>query len=197
MTTNKQFFVNLMAQHGVSMRSVATQMGLGHSQLSQTFNSKRRMQLEEAAHLAKIFGVPLATIAEAAGISLGRVPKLPLIGFMNGKGEVEAFAKKERTHAPDGLPEDAIAIQARTADSANAWLDGWNFYCQPPAKTKAGQGVATDALGRFCYAQVDGGPLVLATVRRGYQPGTYNLSGPYTAESVSLRWAVPVLVARS
>ena len=192
MATDKQFFKTLMAQHGLSLRTVASMMGLGHSQLSLTLSDKRRMQLDEAALLAQIFGVPLARVAEAAGIALGRDAHIPLIGCMLGNGTVLQFKKKEHSPAPDGLPEDVIAIQSRTADSANSWLDGWNFYCQPPTDKVAG-----DALGRFCYAQVVDGPIVLATVRRGYQDGTYNLSGPYAAESVCLEWATPVLLARS
>jgi transcriptional regulator with XRE-family HTH domain len=191
MATDKLFFKTLMAQHGLSLRTVASMMGLGHSQLSLTLSDKRRMQLDEAALLAQIFGVPLARVAEAAGIAIGRDARIPLVGCMLGNGEVLVFKKKEYSPAPDGLPEDVVVIQARTADSANAWLDGWNFYCQPPVD------VAGDALGRFCYAQVVDGPIVLATVRRGYQSGTFNLSGPYAAESVYLEWATPVLMARS
>lgn len=191
MTTDKQFFKGLMDQHKLSLRAVAAMLGLGHSQLSLTFSDKRRMQLDEAAKLAKIFGVPLSRIAEAAGISLGHDARVPLLGCMRGDGSVDLFRTPERTPAPDGLPEDVVAIQARSADSSNAWLDGWNFYFQPPTD------VAGDALGRFCYVQVLGGPVVLATVRRGYHPGTFNLSGPYSAESVTLEWATPVLLARS
>ena len=191
MATDKRFFKALMAQQKISLRTVASMMGLGHSQLSLTFSDKRRMQLDEAAQLAQIFGVPLARVAEAAGIPIGRDARVSVLGCMRGDGTVEMFAKPERSPAPDGLPEDVIAIQARTADSANAWLDGWNFYCQPPTD------VAGDALGRFCYVQVVDGPVVMATVRRGYHPGTFNLSGPYAAESVCLEWATPVLMARS
>lgn len=190
MATDKRFFKALMAQQKLSLRTVATMMGLGHSQLSLTFSDKRRMQLDEAAQLAKIFGVPLARIAEAAGISMVRDSRIPMVGCLRGDGTVELLDKPERTQAPDGLPDGVIAIQARTADSANAWLDGWNFYCLQPTD------VAGDAEGRFCYVKIVGGPSVLATVRRGYHLATFNLSGPYAAESVALEWASPVLLAR-
>ncbi len=191
MATDKQFFKGLMAQQQLSLRAVAARMGLGHSQLSLTFSDKRRMQISEAAQLAQIFGVPLSRIAEAAGIELGRDARVPVVGCMRGNGTVLLFNKKEFVPAPDGLPEDAIAIQAHTDGSPNAWLDGWTFYCQPPTD------VASDALGRFCYVQLSDGRLAMATVRRGYQPSTFNLSGPFTVDSVALDWATPVLVARS
>lgn len=190
MTVDKRFFKALMAQHKLSLRTVATKMGMGHSQLSLTFSGKRRMQLDEANQLAKLFGVPLARIAEAAGITGVKDTRLPLLGFMRGDGTVELLEKPARTPSPDGLPEGVIVLQAHTADSPNAWLDGWSFFCVRPTE------VAGDAVGRFCYAKLDGGPPVLATVRRGYQPGTFNLSGPYSAESVALEWASPVLLSR-
>lgn len=190
MTVDKRFFKALMAQQKLSLRAVAAKMGMGHSQLSLTFSGKRRMQLDEANQLAKILGVSLPQVAEAAGIASVRDNRLPMLGFLRGDGTVQALDKPERTAAPAGLPDGAVAIQARTADSASAWLDGWLFYC---ARSNE---VAGDAVGRFCYAKIADGPLVLATVRRGYQVGTFNLSGPYAAESVALEWASPVLLSK-
>lgn len=190
MTVDKRFFKALMAQQKLSLRAVAAKMDMGHSQLSLTFSGKRRMQLDEANQLGKIFGVPLARIAEAAGIDSVKDRRLPMLGFMRGDGTVELLDKPVRSPAPEGLPEGAIALQAHTADSANAWLDGWTLFCVRPTE------VAGDAVGRFCYAKIDGGAAVLATVRRGYQVGTFNLSGPYTAESVTLEWASPVLLSK-
>lgn len=190
MTVDKRFFKALMAQQKLSLRAVATKMGMGHSQLSLTFSGKRRMQLDEANQLAKIFGVPLARIAEAAGITGVSDMRLPMLGVMRGDGTVELLDKPTRTPSPDGLPEGVIALQAHTADSVNAWLDGWSFFCVRPRE------VAGDAVGRFCYVKIASGPQVLATVRRGYQVGTFNLSGPYAAESVVLEWASPVLLSR-
>jgi len=191
MATDKLFFKSLMAQHGLSLRTVASMMGLAHSQLSLTLSDKRRMQLDEAALLAKIFGVPLARVAEAAGIEHGNEARIQVVGCMVGDGSVLSLNRKQYAALPDGLPEDVIAIQARTADSANSWLDGWNFYCQPSEK------LAANALNRFCYAQVADGPAVLATVKRGYEDGTFNLSGPYSDDSVVLEWATPIIMARS
>lgn len=190
MTVDKRFFKALMAQQKLSLRAVAARMGMGHSQLSLTFSGKRRMQLDEANQLAMIFGVPLARIAEAAGIEGVRDTRLPMIGVMRGDGTVQLLDKPERTPSPEGLPEGVVVIQAHTADSANAWLDGWSFFCVRSSE------VAGDAVGRFCYAKIDRGARVLATVRRGYQLGTFNLSGPYTVESVTLEWAAPVLMSR-
>jgi hypothetical protein len=53
-----------------------------------------------------------------------------------------------------------------------------------------------DMLGRFCWAKITGGPEVLAVIRRGYTPGAFNLSGPFTMESQRLDWVRPVLITR-
>lgn len=190
MTVDKRFFKALMAQQKLSLRALATKMDMGHSQLSLTFSGKRRMQLDEANHLAKIFGVPLARVAEAAGIAEVRDRRVPMLGFIRGDGTIDVLDKPERISAPEGLPEGVIVLQAHTADSPNAWLDGWSFFCVRPSE------IAGDAVGRFCYVKIEGGAQVLATVRRGYQVGTFNLSGPHTAESVVLEWASPVLLSR-
>ena len=52
------------------------------------------------------------------------------------------------------------------------------------------------SIGRFCLAKIEAGDTIMATVRRGYRDGTYNLSGPYSAESVRLSWATPIIITR-
>jgi transcriptional regulator with XRE-family HTH domain len=191
MTVDKRFFKALMAQQKLSMRAVAARMGLGHSQLSLTFSGKRRMQLDEANQLAKIFGVPLARVAEAAGIASVRDTRLPMLGFMRGDGTVELLEKPERTPSPDGLPEGVVAVQARTTESNNSWMDGFVFFFM---RTES---IEPDAIGRLCAAKVDGGPMTIATIRRGYCAGTFNLSGPHLLESARLEWAAPILQIRT
>lgn len=191
---DRRFFESLMAQKKLSLRALASRMDLQHSQLSLTFSGQRRMQLDEAAKLAEIFGVSIQRIAMAAGVADGRSAgrRVDVVGVMRAGGIVEMHDANviERALAPDGLPEDAIAVQARTALTADAWLDGWVFFS---TRTQA---VEPDAVGRFCLAQIQDGAAVLATVNRGYREGTYNLTGPYSCESARLAWAAPVTLAR-
>ncbi|MNY62469.1 hypothetical protein D3C86_1992820 [compost metagenome] len=57
---------------------------------------------------------------------------------------------------------------------------------------------AIDTLvGRFCKIQIKNGPCVLGMLRRGYAPGTWAISGPFSADSVSVSWAAPVLITRN
>lgn len=193
MEVDRRYFEGLMAGKRFSLRGLAARMGMQHSQLRLTLSGQRRLQLDEAARLSEIFGVPLHRIAAAAGAVAPRPPgrRVPLIGAMGGNGlviETEPGAI-ERAMAPEGLPDDVVAVQARAADTALAWMDGWVCFMERT------DGVLPESVGRFCLVRADEG-LAMATVRRGYREGTYNLSGPVVRESVRLLMASPVLLTR-
>lgn len=195
MTVDRRFFETLMANKKLSLRALAARMDMKHSQLSLTFSGARRMQLDEATKLAEIFGVPLHRIAEAAGVADSRSngKRVQVMGAMQGDGTVDIYADGviERTTTPDGLPDNVVAIQAHSVDTTASWMDGFVFFFSPSTE------IAPDAVGRFCIAKIENGPVVLATVRRGYRMGTFNLSGPYTKDSERLEWAAPVMIVRT
>lgn len=194
MHVNKRYFDALMQDKGLSLRSLAKLMELRHSQLSLTFSGTRRMQMQEAVKLADIFNVPLSQVVQNAGIhgvtNAGR--SLPITGLLRGDGTVDIHGKdvSETAIAPDGLPTRCSAIQARTADTPLAWMDGWVMFYEPRKTLDA------DIIGRFCFARIRNGPAVMATIRRGYQDGAYALSGPCTSENAILEWASPIIIAR-
>lgn len=184
-----------MAAKKLSLRAMGAKMGMTHSQLSLMLSGQRRLQLDEAAQLADLLGVPLHRVAEAAGVGKPRANgrRVEVIGSMGGAGMIELYPQGviERTVAPDaGLPDNMVAIQARTADTQLSWMDGFVFFCCRAEE------IEPDAVGRFCLAKVTDGAAVLATVRRGYRDGTFNLSGPYSKDSERLDWATPILVTR-
>ncbi|MGX0133060.1 helix-turn-helix domain-containing protein [Cupriavidus metallidurans] len=191
---NKQYFIDMMASRRLSMRALAIKMGMNHSQLSLTLSGQRKMQLEEASQLSQIFGVPLHEIALNAGVEIrptsGR--RVPVIGSVGGDGSVAISATDttERTDAPDDLPDDCVAVQCRTAESPLSWMDGCMVFF------RRADGPPGEAVGRFSICKIKDGPGVLAYVRRGYREGTYNLSGPFSQENVTLEWATPVLVTK-
>lgn len=191
---NKDYFLNLMAGRRMSMRGLAQRMGMQHSQLSLTLNGQRKMQLEEAAQLSQIFGVPLHQIVINTGIAVrptsGR--RTPVIGFVGTDGSVTMNGPDviERTEAPDDLPDEAVAVQCRTAGSSLEWADGWVAFF------RKAHAIDPEAIGRLSFVKIKDGPYALATVKRGYQPGTYNLSGIMSRQNVPLECAAPVLVVR-
>lgn len=191
---NRRYFEGLMADRKLSLRALATKLGLGHSQLSLMFSGARRPQLEEAAQLAEIFGEPLHRVVEALGVSVqsSNRRRVDVIGAMGGDGIVTLTpsGSVDRTTAPDGLPDDIQAVQFRTQGTALDWLDSFVCFFRKP------NGISHEAVGRLCVCKIDGGPVVVASVRRGYKERTFNLAGTFHQESAPLEWATPILVTR-
>jgi hypothetical protein len=183
-----------MTARKLSMRGLAKKLGMQHSQLSLTLSGQRRMQLDEAAALSQTFGVPVHDIVVAAGIeskpSTGK--RVAVVGFVGKDGAVTMHSREtiERTESPGALPESAVAVQFRTAESPLSWMDAWVVFYVPR------ETVAPECLGRFSVCQIKDGPVVVATLKRGYHEGSYNLTGPVTRENVELSWAAPLLVCR-
>jgi hypothetical protein len=191
---NKQYFLDLMAGRNLSMRNLAAKLGMKHSQLSLTFSGVRRMTLDEASQLSSVFGVALHEIVMAAGVSVrpAKGRRVNVVGFVGREGVVTVNPKDvvERTDAVPDLPESCVAIQFRTGDTPLSWMDTWIVFFSPIDV------VSPDALGRFSVCKIKDGPIVVATPKRGYREGTFNLTGPSTQESVVLDWATPLLLCR-
>lgn len=190
---DRRYFDGLLAVRGLSLRELARRMGMSHSQMSLTFSGARRMQLDEAAQIATILGVPMHAVIEHMGVRVG-AQRVDVAGIMRGDGlVVPPPAAIERTAAPDALPDTAVAIHCRTADTSLSWMDGWTMFCAaPPAPGTIGPAV----LDLFCYAGLADGRATCATLRRGYAQGTFNLAGPFAAQDVELAWATPILLTR-
>jgi transcriptional regulator with XRE-family HTH domain len=192
---NRRYFESLLADKKMSLRGLAQRMGLGHSQLSLTFSGARKMQLDEAAQLAQIFGEPLHRIVENAGVTVKQngAKRIAVVGALQGDGTVamHQVGVIERTIAPEDLPDNVASVQARTSGTPLDWMDGWVFIFREH------NGIDPSFLGRFCLVKVKNGPAAMAAVRRGYQDNTYNLSGPFASQSVSLDWATPILMTRN
>ena len=187
-----------MADKKLSLRALAAKMGMGHSQLSLTFSGARRAQLDECAQLAEILGVPLYEVIEALGVNIKGINahRVPVIGAVQGDGTVDLYqggksSVIERTTAPADLPEDATAIQFRTAGTPLEWLDGAVAFFRKPAG-----GIAKDAFGRLCLLQIKDGPAAVGTIRRGYREGTWNIAGAHQRENALIEWATPILLTR-
>ena len=189
---NKTFFSDLLVDRGMSLRQLAKRLDVLPSQLSLTFNGKRRMQMAEAVRISQVLGAPLSEVMAAAGIAEATSRRCRVEGILGGDGFVAPVGEGEieRVLVPDGLPEGCTAVQARTLESQLAWMDGWVFFCngaQPPE----------ELAGRFCLVTLADDRRLLATVRRGYATGTFNLSGPVTILSQRVKSASPVLMTRN
>ena len=192
---NRRYFDALMADKQMSLRGLAQTMGMNHSQLSLTLSGNRRLQLDEAAQISQIFGVPLHEVVENAGVMVrptsGR--RVSVIGAMRGDGTVDIHSQEmiERVTTPCDLPDDAVAVQARTGGTALEWIDAAIFFC------RSHNGPDPSMIGRLCFLKIKDGPAVVATIKRGYVENTFNLSGFYARENVVVEWSTPILITKN
>lgn len=193
MPTNKKFFEDLLRDRRMSLRQLSKRLDILPSQISLTFNGKRRMQISEAVRIAQILGAPLNEVMLNAGIEEVRTDRnrVTITGYMNGEYEVIPAdpGTVERTLLPDGLPADSRAIQCRTAGTPVAFTDGWMLFSN-------GKQDPEELLGTFCVAKIQGGSEVIGTLSKGYELGTYTLHGPVPRTSQRLEWAARILITR-
>lgn len=193
MDVKKSFFIDLLRDRKMSLRTLAKRMDILPSQLSLTFSGTRRMQIAEAVKIAQVLGAPINEVMVNAGIEEARTDRrrCKVVGFVNGQGEIDppADGAIDKTLMPEGLPSDCEAVQARTVGTPLAWTDGWLYF-------SSGKQDPDDLEGRFVRAKIKDGPEVLATIRRGYEPGTFNLIGPCSLVSQRIEWAKAVILTR-
>lgn len=189
---NRRYFDSHMADRKISLRGLARQMGMSHSQLSLALNGHRKFQTDELVKISDIFGEPVTRVMENAGVRAGSGRRVAVIGAVKGDGTVDLYGNDviERTAVPEELPDNVQAVQFRTAGSPLEWTDGAvSFFREPRDLDSA-------ALGRLAFCKIKDGPGVITGVRRGYRDGTFNLYGLYNAESVALEAMTPILVTR-
>ena len=87
MPVNKKYFDDLMKDRRISLRAIAREMNCSPSQLSRTFGGYRRMQLAEAATIARMLGVPVVEVMVNAGIEevRGERKYAKVIGFLKAQ----------------------------------------------------------------------------------------------------------------
>lgn len=126
----------------------------------------------------------------------GKAPTVQVAGYVGAGAEVIPFddhAKGdglEEVKLPRGLnPEKTVAVRVRGDSMSPLVEDGWLiFYSRDP------EPVTADVLGKTCVVKLPDGRTLLKQVRRGFDPGRFNLvsfNGPLI-ENVELEWAAPV-----
>lgn len=185
MEVNKRFFMDAMRDRSVSLREVARRIDVWPAALSRSFDGKRKMQLPEAVRLSQVLNVPLAEVLRNAGIqeaqTIGR--RCSIIGHLVDSGVVKPLPAGtiERTPVPEGLPDGVVAVQAHTADTPAAYSDGWIYFFSAEATDPAA------LINRFVLATTEDDVMIMGTLRRGYESGTYNLVGPTSSPVKSVR----------
>lgn len=178
---NKLWFIEHLADLGMSQRSLAKRLGIDPSSLTNTLNGKRQLKLREAGEIAGLLGVDVNAVLEAAGLAIRGVRAS---GAKNqGKGRKEApRAFKEGwvdgehgIHIPTGKKGDKdrceIRLRLKTQNSSIAIWDG------ALVKTKAKGSERDFPVGRLSLIWPVLGEPVLGFLVRGYEKGKFNILG--------------------
>jgi transcriptional regulator with XRE-family HTH domain len=191
------WFVAKLAERKLSQRGLARFMGCDPASIHRLLQGKRPMRFDEASQLAGLLGVTVNDVISRAGIPVGAGALVPIVGHVDGAGvaEIDWGRSLGETPSPGDLPANAVAAAMRTAGTLMDPMDGWILFFAPPEK-----GVPAEAVGRLCVARLAGDGLTMVRfVRRGYQPGRWNLTalGGAVIEDAALDWAAPVLHIRT
>ena len=196
MPIDTRWFQDLLADRRISQRGLAKKFGLDPAAVSLMFRGKRRMQMHEAADVARLLGVTLDDVLAHAGIRPPRSESdlfeltVPLVYWMDGQGEMHSIEPGERVEITAVLPENVVACQCRTAMSAIEHMDRWVLFFQAPTSA----GVHPEAIGRYSVMRLQGGVMTAGYLRPGYTRGTYAIHGPMNLMNTTVEWAAPVVL---
>lgn len=192
---NTRWFHSQLESQGLTQRKLAQHLRKDPSAISLALKGKRRISLSEATEMARLFCVPIDEVLTQAGIKIHE-PKsaksLSVSGWIDGEFNVH----QEPPKGPRAVPVPVFGgkgirvLRFQTTGTGLDGIDGALVYYKPTGRVDSG------CNGKLCVVEIDGGGVKLATVRNGYQSGTFNLSkmdGKLMEESVILDSASPVL----
>lgn len=191
------WFTRKLREAEYSQRKLARHLGIDQSALSLTLRGRRMMRMDEAAQIARLIGVPVAEVIHHAGIGTNGVERTcAVVGIVDADGLVTLDFDNpvDRVPCHDQLPDETVALQARTGGSQAAMIDGWIYYLAKPRP----EGTAA-CLQRLSLVEFnDTSQRALRYVTRGYRPGSVTLSWSITGaehvtESADIAWCTPVL----
>lgn len=191
-----RWFKQRLDDRQLSQRGLARLIGCDAASVNRLVHGQRPLRFDEAEKLAPLLGVPVQEVIQRAGVDLGDAAgaMTHLVGYIDGAGEAH-IDWRNREVAIDTLPDlprSAVAVQYRTAMTSLDAIDGWTLYVEPP------NGKVDHSLGRLSLVNLESEMTVVGFLRRGYQPGTYNVTNfiPPQLENINVRWATPVLLLR-
>lgn len=193
-----RWFKTTLADRRLSQRRLAKLLGCDPASVNRLVHGQRALRFDEAEQLAPLLGVHVSEVIQRAGVDLDDLAtgvKTHLVGHIDGAGEahIDWRSRTVQVETLPELPRSAVAIQYRTAMTNLDAIDGWTVYVEPPTG-----GRVDHALGRLSLVTLESGMTVVGFLRRGYQPGTYNVTNfmPPQLDNVEVKWATPVLLLR-
>jgi transcriptional regulator with XRE-family HTH domain len=180
----------LRERQGLTLQDVADRTGLSYATVSRRETGDRQLKVYELDVFARALGcAPEEILSEGAHrlVSVvGRVGAGEQVFPLDDHPPGEGLYKVE---CPRGLdPAVTVAVEI-VGDSMPPFEErSVVFYSREPEPDAAA------IVGRLCVVKVQDGPTLFKRVRRGYQPGRFNLVSNSGAimEDVALEWAGPV-----
>jgi hypothetical protein len=206
----------MLRERGISMRGLAKSLKLDPAAVFHLVHGSRRLQLHEAAALARELSQPLGDVLERFGVQVpgGDLRGAPrgspaalleitgwldrdLLAHLDAEGQ-DGLRGRRQAPAIPGADRDTRVLRCQTAGSDYDGMDGaLVYYRELPSKTK---GISADAVGRVGLVRVADSPaLRLRVVRRGFQSGRFHLcslAGKVIEEDARVEIVHPVLVIR-
>jgi plasmid maintenance system antidote protein VapI len=201
---NQQWLRRHLELNKISQRYLAKQLQVLPSAITKMVKGERRLQMDEALELARLFRVPLDEVLTQAGIDVRVSSSKDMVEVSGSLDETltvrlgEALGPKRVANPlPPNERNGVCVLRVQTAGSHFDGIDGALVYYRPQAGV-----VHPDAVGRLCIVTVGqdsshpGERSMLRVVKRGYQAGYVNLTSldgrPMEAE-VKLLEAWPVI----
>lgn len=189
---------NALKSTGRSMREVADTAGVSYEQFKSLRQGKSQTtNVEDAVKVAAAFGVTLDQFLLG---NLSPNPTTPIVGTVGAGARVPVFEAYEngagpRVACPLSLPCSEVVAVVIEGDSMEPVYSAGDllFYTRLSA-----DGFPTEAIGRRCVCETEDGFGWVKQVRRGSEPGLFNLislnPSADNQHNVRLKWAAPVLL---
>jgi hypothetical protein len=165
------------------LREIAARLGTTIQSVARYERGERRVTLDQVDEFAAAYEVePLELLR---GVRRSRV-----VGAVDAGGTIGAPPSLMTVRCPPQLDNIRTEALIAVGPGLAAFPAGWFLLYERPD----GDPVPDDALNQLCVVELAEGGRFVRQLRRGYQPGRYNLLGmnAVPADDVAVRWAAPV-----
>lgn len=198
---DKQWFMDRLTDQGKSVRGLARYMNKDASAVSRMLSGQRKMQMNEAADIARFLGAPVSEVLNHAGIAVdldGQPHQIILAAIISEAGRIErltdprplppSFIERAQDAIRGRSNRKVIAAQVRADTGPLALLDDAVFLFGHTAT------VEQSAIGELSVCRLMSGDQILAKIERARKTGEARVrDATGSAQEVLLDTATPVL----
>lgn len=198
---DKQWFMDRLTDQGKSVRGLARYMKKDASAVSRMLSGQRKMQMDEAAEIARFLSAPVSEVLNHAGVAVdldGQPHQIILAAVITDTGRIErltdprplppSFIERAQDAIRGRSNARIIAAQVRADTGPLALLDDAVFLFGHTST------VDHAAIGELSICRLMSGDQVLAKIERARKTGEARVrDATGAAQEVLLDTATPVL----